>query len=364
MGYKQSILVGLVLAITACSSSYNIAEGDFDYLDVSLIPQLEKTDELELRATSGEYEVPYLASAADSFLGDKVSIRPPAQIIAAAPGSRVEPGLSVSTVFFDAVEGVDNLEELIWAQVVHVVEGLGTNALIDQEKRTVHIPQYRQAIKPSKTPGLIQRTVTKESSHYVVHALDIELKMASHGRSGELTAQVLEPTFYINEQEYDVPMHYARNMEARLLNAVGIEIESAVQMNAITHTDTPLEVMVGSSPSEDASFLIETDFSNIWLRMPDTLQELRFILSDFNQSEGVIYANYEPFGKRRWYHKLAFWKKAPQSDLQVAESTEVVFHIEEVNGFVYITPTIEQQSLPINTLEQWLPYFTEAIQAQ
>ncbi|HLV48408.1 MAG TPA: outer membrane protein assembly factor BamC [Aliidiomarina sp.] len=365
MKAKLILPVCAALALSACSSQRNVAEGNFDYLDIKAEKALEGTDELELQNANNKYLIPEITTPNNkAALGSEIGIRPPLQVIAAAPGSRIEEGRRESIIYFDAIDGVNNLKASIWAHLLTMVEEFDTPYEADEEQGVIRIERFRHLESSIRRPGFTNLFANKRIKSESEQSVELRLTMASHGRSGELEAKVIEPAYFYDGEPQKLPMNFTRSFEAKLLNDLSIAMERTYRTDRAVFTQEDIEVLVGQTESGNAAFTLEAEFNSIWVLLPGVFEQLNFVVDDLNQSEGMYYVSYEPFGKRRWYHALAFWKKKQVGELDLANGTELIFGVDEVNGTVYLTPQIDGDTLPQETLEQWLPMVADAFSVQ
>ncbi|RUO44319.1 hypothetical protein CWE15_03875 [Aliidiomarina taiwanensis] len=353
------------LALSACSSQRNVADGSFDYLDIEKQEVVKGTQELVLQKPDNKYYIPEIhVDPEQAALGENVPIRPPMQVIAAAPGSRVEEGSRESKIFFDAIESITNLEAGIWQHVVQVVETLGADYQVDEEEKRLVVAPFRQVVDSTRRSGITnfisrERIVTESE-----YGLELDLNMASHGRSGELEAKVTAPKYFVDNEQQPLPMNFARNIEANLLNNISIAMERSYRVNRTAFAQQEVVLAIGATKNGNAAFTMDTDFNSGWVLLPGIFSKNQLTVTDLNQSEGMYYTSYEPFGKRRWYHALAFWNSSTTGPLGIEAGTEVNFSVDEVDGTVYITPSIDGELLSDEMLESWLPMFADALSNQ
>ncbi|MCO4320486.1 outer membrane protein assembly factor BamC [Aliidiomarina quisquiliarum] len=364
MKAKLILPVCVALALSACSSQRNVAEGNFDYLDIKPVKNLEGTDQLKLQNPTNKYQVPVIAPATQPALGAEVGIRPPMQVIAAAPGSRIEEGLRESRIYFDAIDGVANLKDSIWGHLIQVVEAFDTPYIADEEQGLIRLERFHHVVSSSRKSGFFNLLSNNRLEQASEQAIELRLTMASHGRSGELEAKLIDPAFFVDNQPQKLPMNFIRSFEADVLNDVSIAMERTYRSDRAAFTQKVVAVSLGTTGTGNAAFTLSTDFNSVWVLLPEVFQKLNFVVDDLNQSEGMYYVSYEPFGKRRWYHALAFWKKSQTGDLNLKNGTEVTFGVDEVSGTVYLTPQIDGVPLTAEVLAQWLPMVADAFGGQ
>lgn len=353
------------LALSACSSQRNVADGSFDYLEIEKQGVIKGTQELVLQKPDNKYFIPEInVDREQAALGADVNIRPPMQVIAAAPGSRVEEGSRDSKIYFDAIESITNLEAGVWQHILQVVEAMGAEAQVDEAQKRVVIAPFREVTDSTRRSGItnfISRDRIVTESEY---GMELNLTMASHGRSGELEAKVTEPKFFIDGEQQPLPINYARSIEANLLNDISIAMERSYRVNRTAFAQEDVALAIGETKNGNAAFTMDTDFNSGWVLLPGIFSNNQLTVNDLNQSEGMYYTTYEPFGKRRWYHALAFWNRTTTGPLGIDAGTEVTFSVDEIDGTVFITPKIDDELLTDEMLETWLPMFADALSNQ
>ncbi|CUS49231.1 MAG: beta barrel protein translocation lipoprotein component BamC [Idiomarinaceae bacterium HL-53] len=358
------LFAGLVL--TACSSAqYDKPDGTFDYVNIPERDQLETPEGLELQTDTAIYAVPLLPTAADdAVIGDDVSIRPPRQLLAVAPGSRVEESSRESVIYLDTVDGIANLSNSVWEHMIDVVDRLGVSYERDRETNTIiterfTILQYERS-RPGLANVLNRDKIVTESEQ----AFELTFTVAGHGRSGALTAKAIEPTWIVDGQTQSVPMNFERMLERDLLNDVSLELERSYQTNRAVFSDRNIDIQTGVSTNDEPAFVMNTDFSNAWVLFPEMLEALGFDIEDLNQSEGIYYTTYNPFSERSWFSRLAFWKGDEMGPLGLEEGSEVRFLLDDRDEQVYVIPKIEDEALSAEQLQAWYPFVVEAFRAE
>lgn len=357
------LCLGLVLA--GCSSQRNVAEGSFDYLKLSQEKPVESTGDLELQNASNKYSIPTIAeSRGQAALGTEVNIRPPLQVIAAAPGSRIEENQQESKLYFDATDNIPHLQARIWQHVLETVTALKVPFEQDEATGLIRTERFRHVILSERRSGMRHLLTRSRVETESEQQLELRLTMAGHGRSGELEVKVIEPTYFYDGQAEKLPMNFTRNFEAQILNDVSMAMERGVRTERVILAQEKIEMRLGETEHGNPAFVIQADFNTIWSLLPGVFQQLNFVIDDLNQSEGMYYVSYEPFGKRRWYHALAFWKKKQVGELDLATGTELTFGVDEVEETIYLIPRIAGETLSQETLAEWLPKFAAALTKQ
>ncbi len=364
MKAKMMLTVCAALVLSACSSQRNVAEGSFDYLDIKTEQPLAGTEELELQKAKYKYKIPELNVPPNAVLGKEVGIRPPLQVIAAAPGSRVEEGLRESKIYFDAIDGVTDLKMSIWTHLLRVVDGFDTPYEVDEEQGLIRIENFRHLVSSTRKPGMLNMVANNRIETESEQTIELRLTMANHGRSGELEAKVISPILLVDGKQQKLPMNFVRSFEAEIINDVSIAMERTFRSDSAAFTQSVVDIQLGKTENGNAAFTLVGDFNSVWVLLPEVFEQLNFVVDDLNQSEGMYYVSYEPFGKRRWYHALAFWKTKQTGELDIENGTEVTFGVDEISGIVYLTPQIEGVPLTKEVLEKWFPIVVEAFGAQ
>lgn len=360
MKVRLGVSLLTVAILAACSSTRDVADGNFDYLGLEKTPEISETEDLYLRRADYKYKVPELSENSPALLGKAVNIRPPLQVIAAAPGSRIEEGKSESIIYFDAVEGVTNLKQSIWEHTLRTLDELDAPYETDVNTGRIYLPRFEHLIRQERQGGisrLFNKKYTKTTSE---QALEVQLNVASHGRSADLSIHVIEPTYFVNGVQQSLPMGFERRFEVDLINQISIAMERSFRTDRSLFVNQVVEVALGESGNGNPAYVLETDFQSIWVLLPNVFETLEFTIEDLNQAEGLYYTYYEPYGKKRWYHALAFWRKNKIGELGLANGTEVQFGVDEVEGVVYITPLINNEPISQEMLRDWHTFVQKA----
>lgn len=351
------IVAGILL--TACSSQYDKPDGSYEYKDIEendlVIPS-----ELSTPDTESRYQVPELRNSEEGFVGDEISIRPPRQLLSVAPGSRVESASDESVIYIDTVEGIPDLRTVVWRHMIQVVEDLEVSYELDEENNRIVTDRFtmlqHERLKPGFTNVVRGVKIVTESAQ----VFEIIFQVAGHGRSGALYVNVSDPQWYVDGELQALPMHAHRTLERNLLNDISIALEQNFRANREVIAPEQIDVATGSTVNDDPAYIIETDFNSAWVLMPEALNNLGFEVDDLNQTDGIYYATYEPFGNRAWYHIFAFWRDSEFGPLGLEDGTEVTFVIDDRNERVYITPEIDDVAISEEQLEAWHPLVISA----
>ncbi|RTE87038.1 MULTISPECIES: outer membrane protein assembly factor BamC [Gammaproteobacteria] len=348
------------LLITACSSQYDRPEGSYNYTEIEEHGELVTPGELEVQEQNNRYTIPAVEGSENAYIGKNVSIRPPRQLLAVAPGSRVEAGSDESILYIDTTEGVSDLRAAVWRHMVQVVEGFDVSFELHPEQNRIVTDRFRMLQHERSKPGLANMISREKIITESEQAFEMIFRVASHGRSGALYVNVIEPQWLIDGEVTPLPMHASRTLERNVLNDVSIAMEQSYRSNREVFAQEQINVTMGSSVDGEPAYVIETDFNSAWVLMPDALNNLGFVVDDLNQSEGVYYTTYEPFEDRAWYHIFAFWKRNEEGPLGLSEGTEVTFVVDDRNDRVYITPKLDDVAITEAQLQAWHPLVVAA----
>lgn len=358
-----TVLTAALMA-SACSNTRDVAEGEFDYVNAQVATPVARSGSLQVEDANNRFAVPEIPAQEEAALGAQVSIRPPQQVIAAAPGTRIEEGLRESRVYFDIVEGMEDLKAGVWRQMISVFDAFEMDYTRNEERGLLSSERFRTELYRTSRPGWRNRLTGEDIIAETELQVALEFTLARHGRSGVLEARVIEPQFYLDGELQPLPMNFARSYEARLLNNVSSAIARAYRSDRAVFARATMDVELGTTRAGQAAYTLSTDFATAWVLMPGVFSELNFRVDDLNQSEGMYYVSYEPFGDRGWLRRLAFWRSRESTPLGVQDGTEMTFSVDEIDGVVYIVPQIDGEAVSAETLAAWFPLVSDAFSVQ
>ncbi|MCH8492076.1 MAG: outer membrane protein assembly factor BamC [Idiomarina sp.] len=356
------------LIVSGCAAQRDLAEGGFDYLEVEDRGQLVVPEGLNMPAQRAQYRLPQLSAEQQTgSIGSAVSVRSPRQVLTLAPGSRTEDGISETRLAFDAVEGISDLPAWVWSGVESVVGNMGAEIVVNEPESRIVTARFEQEHYTVTRPGFLNRLRRVRDTYTSMQTIEVAMQSAPHRRSAVIDARVSDISWYVNGREMsrqDTPVMLQRDLEAGVLNRVSAHLNTNYSADRMADARRGVEIRQTETADGFAAIAFESSFNVAWGLMPSILENIGFILDDFNQSEGVLYTAYEPEGKRGFFKRLAFWRSRDGGPLPLRAGTEVEFNVDERDGVVYIIANIDDQPVSAEQISAWMPAFVEAFRVQ
>lgn len=369
MKFSKVVVAALsAVVISGCASHRDLAEGGFDYLEVEERAELTAPEGLQVPVQRAQFRLPQLsAEQREGSIGAAVSVRSPRQVLTLAPGSRVEEGSAETRLAFDAVEGISDLPNWVWSGVEAVFADLGVEIVSHDPQERIVTARFEQEQYTITRPGFFNRLRRERDVYSSMQVISLEMQAASHRRSAVIDANVSEVAWLVNGREassQDTPVMLVRELEANILNRVSLHLNRNYAADRMADARQGIEISQVDTPDGLAAISFRTSFNVAWGLMPSILENVGFEIEDFNQSEGVLYTEYAPGGKRGFFSRLAFWRSRETGNLPLAVGTEVEFSVDERDGVIYLVATIDEQPISAEQLQAWMPVFAQAFREQ
>lgn len=117
---KQVSPLVLVVAVSACSTPIDRsqANGNFEYVEAGTSAPLVIPEGLDTPRFSKEFEIPKTGAKSNAeFVGEKLDIRPPLQVLPMAEGTHVEEGSDNIKVVVESIDNSVDLKQEIFSTV-------------------------------------------------------------------------------------------------------------------------------------------------------------------------------------------------------------------------------------------------------
>ncbi|WP_194755450.1 outer membrane protein assembly factor BamC [Aliidiomarina indica] len=363
MKFKYVVLLAMGVAmVSGCTSSRDLADGGFGYLDVEERPPLVIPENLEERPSQTQFEVPAKTPEMQNApKGAAVSIRSPRQILALAPGSRVEESSRTSTLSFDAVDGVSDLPAWVWSEVERILRDSGANFAEYEDERLIVTDRFRMQQHTIPRTGFFNRIRGQRVAVESEQTLTVAMTAPSHRRTVSVTVNAdqinwLEDGRAVREDR--LPAMLQRNIEADFLNTLSSNLNQSYTAGRVAAVQTGLEFDISETADGYPAVRFFGDFNTGWIIWPGVMADLGFVVEDLNQTDGMYYGEYQPGGKRGWFSRM--FRRGERGPLDLARGTEVNFSVDEENGLVFVVPMIDGNPIDRSMLDAWVPALEEA----
>lgn len=292
------VLAGVAaVLVSACGfTPKEQAMGDFDYLDVKNDAQLKPAPGKQLPPSSRRYEIPQAAH--NTPLGANVVVLAPKLVWPVADGSRVEEDETQTRIYFDELDGMNDVENYVWQGLLQGAATRGWTIAEQQDKQRLVIDWLSESFEYGEddTEVVIQRQ------------FEINLDTAEHGRTTALLSKVLERNVSSNGVQVDdvYLTHRDEDAAAQVLNTLVSEIAITQARGVASVTDDgAVNIQAGFDEDGFAAIIVSASFNFTWAIMNEVLTELGFDVDDYNQQTGRYYASYDADNSGS---SLAFWR--------------------------------------------------------
>jgi len=292
---KVASVIIIALSATSCArfDERAQAEGEFNYLDATLTNEYSSGDFTrdEQRDT---FRIPALTEQQKQFglLGADVDIRPPTQLMTVIEGVSIDPDAIKTKVWFSAFEQNEQMDQKVWDLLLKYLSvNNATSVQADRASLTIETGPVVRFID-------FGRNQIREQAEYLLN-----IEKAADGRSASLTVEVQNYQLVNNEQvtKQILKGRSKHNIEINFINnllAYGyIQNESKTLQNA---NDKPLPIKLGFDDNHQTAWIIDTDFVNVWDKLPDLLTTMSFESVQDNKNLGYFLVEFVPQADAYW----------------------------------------------------------------
>jgi len=277
--------------IAGCSSDGGKTQANrgFDYLDAQSSVALSVPPGLVLPADNGEYMIPPLGKVDRDYVGAKVDIRPPVQVMPLLAINRVEAQGAQVVVTLNTTGDPDSQREALWNGVLAYLadSGAGISQWVVEEYQVdsgwIEMPagseplqqKYRFEVRPSTGQGPLQLSVQP---------------LAQRRLNGQPLPDMALP---LSEQQRDTKL---------MLNQLIVYYDDKRrQAEAAAGQNEHLSgLRFGSDSNNLPAWLANAPFDDVWREFPLLLERLNFEVSSQDGALGVIKASYSTLSQRQF----------------------------------------------------------------
>ena len=287
-----------------------------DEVDIDKKPLNVPKDYLAVQEKS-EYEIPAIKKELDNEkIGTEIDTRPPAQVIAASPRTRINSEQSSHSVIIDTYKKNDNVLDEVNQAIDRYFEQE------DIKKRSGTSTKLETEWVDYTT--IIDSGIISDDSYSFRQRYQLDLKQASNKRYVKLDVKTLEydvpaeSQAFINEKE--------RNYrEVDLINGIILTLGQSreEQYKEIEKQLDDINVTLIDASTGDKVWQINTSFQKTWDLMPSVLSDLGFTVEDWDRSQKTYYAKYTD--------EKGFWGSIFGSDVFPLENQIYQFKLTNQN---------------------------------
>ncbi len=298
---KQKILVGGVLLamLAGCSSpeSRKQAVKSFDYLDASLATPLTTEGVGEL-AQDPTYKIPAIGSGARAdYLGQKVDIRSPSQVLPILQGTYVnESADRVTVTFTEAVRG-GTVKDDVWTLMLNFLAQQNVATLSLDKERGEMVSDY--FVFDESFGSFWSKTHYRSKEQYKFY-----LSESASARSASLGVELLDVTESIDGDVNKEALttaeknRYETNMINRLL--VFALAEHQRLAGAAQTADNRVPIELGFDANGLPAWLTTVEYEKVWNKLPLALAALNFEQEASNKTLGFYRMSFKQPSEKFW----------------------------------------------------------------
>jgi outer membrane protein assembly factor BamC len=294
---KITCAILLTLSVTSCARFEKRAQAEdtFNYETSTLIDNY-KTGDFTRDEQRDTHIIPDLSKQQNEFglMGKDVDIRPPTQLMAVIEGVQLDPDAIHTKIWFNAFDNDQQMDKKIWDLIIQYLSSKNATQMnVDLNTFTIDTgPIIRKAIYSSNE--------VNEEARYI-----LEVAKATDGRSASLVVDV--KSFKQMNNEFEVKQVLA----ARTKHSIEIDfINDLLQYAYIqkesekieTTDEKPLPIKLGFDDNHQTAWIIDTNFTNVWNKLPQLLQTMSFEAVQNDKSLGYFLVKFVP-------QKEAYWAK-------------------------------------------------------
>ncbi|MFQ3237300.1 MAG: outer membrane protein assembly factor BamC [Paraglaciecola sp.] len=326
--FVSSVLV--MSCLTACTSveDRQIASGGFDYIKEQPGQEFEVPQDVDSPKFSRAYTLPPLGKdAPQDILGEKLKIVSPSLVLPLVSGSHVEDGSKEAIVLFDQVDDSQALDTTIWNSLLsYLEEQLIGIEKFDKEKKVL-ITDWMVITETLDDHWYSWSAVEKSTRQ----RFEFTLEMKPHGRTAALHVRLLD---YQEVLDKDIVANMddtnVRAKEVDILNKVIGHYEYQIRVataKRIRDIRRGAKMELGLDEDGAPAFVIDAKYETAWPRVLLVLRKLGFDVKDYDQSNGLLFVNYNGT-QSGWWSSL--WSS--DANALALSKDEYRFKMSELDG--------------------------------
>lgn len=286
MKLKVLVLAGTATIVaSACSfTPREQAEGKFDYLNAGLQEKVEPAPNKKLPTPTNRYAIP--AANQSGPTGKIVPVLAPTLVWPLANGSRIEENEPATHIYFDEIEGMNNVEQYVWQGALQALRTRNVGIVEQQDRKRIVTDWLTESFEHGEDDDLV--TIRRRVA--------LTFDTADHGRTTTIHSDIVEIEVETENNVEVNPTYLAfrnRNAATAALNMVVSEI-AITQMAGVAAVGDDGAVAVDMGFDEDgyAAIVLGASFGFTWGLMQEVLPELGFGIDDYNRELGRYYVLY------------------------------------------------------------------------
>ncbi|GAA5189236.1 outer membrane protein assembly factor BamC [Ferrimonas gelatinilytica] len=322
---KRSVVALAVLALAGCSTPLERrqAGGGFDYLEQNSGNPLVVPAGLETPRTSREFDIPALGDQADpELVGPRLDVRPPLQVLPLAPGTRIQDGTDTVTILIESNDDDVALADEIQQTLLGFLGQRGIG-VADANGGVITTDWIEQT-------EVVERSWWRDKEYQLRQRYRFDTVVKDHGRTGSIEITLLDHEERLDGVDEDIVLTDAdrRRYAIDMLNsAIAYMAEDRQAREAADQiaNGRGFNTELGLDPEDNAAFIADGGFDEIWTRMGKVLPALGFEVRDLDKTLATYYVEYDSSGGF-W---SSLWSDSERLDLEEGSYQVRLFEMGE-----------------------------------
>ncbi|WP_394129885.1 outer membrane protein assembly factor BamC [Shewanella maritima] len=290
----------VILAVSACSTPTERRQvnGSEEYVNTTTTELLAIPEGLNEPRYSREYEVPEVGAETDkTYVGKKLDIRPPLQVLPMAEGTRVEEGSDNIKIVVESIDNNTNLKQEISDSVVR---------FLNRQNYPIRLQDFDAGIIETdviESTEVIEKSFWGSDKTYVLQQrYKFTIDVQPHGRTGNLMIDLIEHEEIFDDENQDIMLsdndkrRYTIDMLNNAIAYVSVSREKALREARIQRSLGIKLSLVHATDDEGTHWVAEAPFDNAWDRLRLVLPEMGLDIIDMDKNKGLYYVNLDNSG--------------------------------------------------------------------
>lgn len=289
-----------VACLAACSGSVSQPKGDTQYIEQQQQAEFIVPEGLDKPQTRTTYEVPEVANGDSAFIGRKMNILPPDQVLTLVKGSLLPKGTRKAQIQFESPQSDWDIRTQVWHALWQYLQDKGISARFWDKQGGVLITDWFTHYfdeDPSPFFGLEDYFFERRGDIEVKTRYYFGLDVDEAGRSAQLYAGMIGYEERVDGQlTKTAPDQVDReNMTVQFLNgAIAIyDREAKVLEHELARKEYKQIPLQFEQRSGSPLIVAQAPFEVVWPRMKNALELANFSVKDTDKSLGTYYVDYD-----------------------------------------------------------------------
>ncbi|MBO2649672.1 outer membrane protein assembly factor BamC [Shewanella algae] len=291
---KQVSPLVLVVAVSACSTPIDRrqANGNFEYVEAGTSAPLVIPEGLDTPRFSKEFEIPQAGAKSNAeFVGEKLDIRPPLQVLPMAEGTHVEEGSDNIKVVVESIDNSVDLKQEIFSTVKGYLQKQGYGIVSeDYDKGSIETDWIEtEQVLDSSWFG-------SDKVYQLRQRFRFDVEVRPHGRTGNLVINLIDHEEHYDGSELPVLLsgedkrRYTIDMLNSAVAYMSLKREQMIKANRIKQS-LGIDMSLHQGGDSESYWVADAPFKRTWDRLRIVLPELGLEVVDMDSSKGLFYVN-------------------------------------------------------------------------